>query len=170
MSTVRQAEFRDPLVLRIATFLREIGLEIVAGAIAEPTVLPGITVSHGRLVVDEVRLKYPGDLLHEAGHLAVAPPAQRGAFHRNVGNDGAEEMMAICWSYAAAIHLGIEPAVVFHAEGYRGGGDYLVGNFAEGHFVGLPMLQWVGMTFDAKRAAENGVCPYPHMLRWLREQ
>ena len=173
MSTFRpddNQEFRDPLVLRMVAFLRGIGLEVGAGTIAEPTVLPGVTVEQGRLVIDELRLKYPGDVLHEAGHLAVAPPAQRDALDRNVGNDGAEEMMAIGWSYAAALHLGIDPAIVFHADGYRGGGDYLVRNFLEGHFIGLPMLQWVGMTFDEKRATENGARAYPHMQSWLREQ
>ena len=29
------------------------------------------------LVVDLAKLKYPGDLLHEAAHLAVAPPEFR---------------------------------------------------------------------------------------------
>jgi len=26
----------------------------------------------------------------------------------------------------------------------------------------------MGLTFDAKRAAEEGAQPYPHMQRWLR--
>ena len=162
--------FRDPLTGRIVDFLRRIGLTVHAGAIPEPTVLPGIKVDHGALVVDEARLKFPGDLLHEAGHLAVVNPARRAAMHRDVGNNGAEEMCAIAWSYAAALHLGINPALVFHAEGYRGGGASILENFAQKRTFGVPMLQWAGMTFEDKQARQHGVAAFPHMRRWLRDQ
>ncbi len=162
--------FRDPLTARIVDFLRHIGLAVHAGEIPEPTVLPGITVDHGALVVDEARLRFPGDLLHEAGHLAVVDPARRAAMHRDVGNDGAEEMSAIAWSYAAALHLGINPAIVFHADGYRGGGASILENFNQGRCFGVPMLQWAGMTWDDKQARLQGVAPFPHMRRWLRDQ
>jgi hypothetical protein len=41
----------------------------------------------------------------------------------------AEEMMANCWSYAACVHLKLNPYFVFHEEGYRGGGSYIANNF-----------------------------------------
>ncbi len=88
---------------------------------------------------------------------------------RDVGSDPAEEMMAIAWSYAAAVHLRIDPAIVFHAAGYRGGGANLRDAFSRGGGVGVPMLQFYGMTFDRKRAAEEGVPAYPCMRYWLRE-
>jgi len=163
------AVFTDPLVERIAAFLREIGLEVRSGTVGEGTALPGITIDRGILVVDEARMLYPGDLLHEAGHLAVAPPARRTAFRHDVGNDPAEEMMAIAWSYAAALYLKIDPAIVFHADGYRGGGPSIVENFSAGHYFGVPMLDYVGMAVDIDRARREGLMPYPHMRRWLRE-
>src|SRR5258708_1523489 len=57
----------------VLDFLRGIGLAVSIGEIEGPTVLPGIRVVAGGLVVDPARLKHPGDLLHEAGHLAVMP-------------------------------------------------------------------------------------------------
>jgi hypothetical protein len=42
-------------------------------------------------------------------------------------------------------------------------------NFAQGHYVGVPMLQWVGMTLEPRPAQEQGLQPYPHMLHWLRQ-
>jgi hypothetical protein len=121
------------------------------------------------LVFDPARLLHPGDLLHEAGHLAVMTPERRRMAHHSAGKRAAEEMMAIAWSYAAAIHLQLDPAIVFHAAGYRGGSAALIDNFAHGRYIGVPTLQWLGMTADAKRAPDLGVAPYPAMIRWLND-
>jgi hypothetical protein len=160
--------FHDPLCDRIVRFIRHIGLTVRAGEAPPPTVLPGILVEHGALLIDEPRLCFPGDLLHEAGHLAVVPPARRAAMHHDVGSDGAEEMMAIAWSYAAALHIGIDPAIVFH-DAYRSGGTAILEAFTGGRGFGAPMLQWVGLTFDAAHACRHGARAFPHMRRWVRE-
>jgi hypothetical protein len=159
----------NPVTARIAGFLALIGLNTEPAALAEPTFLDGLTIRHGTLLVDESRLTYPGDLLHEAGHLAVTPGEKRAQVHHNAGVDPGEEMMAIAWSYAAALHLAIDPAVVFHSGGYRGGGQAIVDNFAQGRYFGVPLLQWIGLTADKSSAALLGVPPYPHMLKWLRD-
>jgi hypothetical protein len=161
--------FPNPLTATIVEFLTGIGLPVRAGSIPEPTVLPGIKVESGGLVIDEAKLTYPGDLLHEAGHLAVVPAARRGQLHLHVGKNGGEEMMAIAWSYAAALHIGLDPAVVFHEGGYRGGSQSILDNFREGRYFAVPTLQWIGLTVEPKRAQELGVPPYPHMLKWLRD-
>jgi hypothetical protein len=152
---------------RITAFLEAIGLPCRPGAITEPTVLPGIRIENGGLVYDTRALLYPGDLLHEAGHLAVMSPERRLRARPNVGKYAAEEMMAIAWSYAAAVHLDLDPAVVFHGDGYRGGAASLIESFASQPSVGVPMLQWLGMTRDDRTAAAAGVAPYPAMTRWL---
>jgi hypothetical protein len=68
-----RGEFRDPVTQKIADFIVDIGLELVREPIDEETFLPGILIRNGAMVVDEGRLNYPGDLLHEAGHLALSP-------------------------------------------------------------------------------------------------
>src|SRR5579883_3457209 len=103
-----------PLNAQIVQFLTDIGLTVRPGKVPNDAFLPGIAIMHGELLFDEVRMLYPGDLLHEAGHLAVLSPRQRKCIHLNVGSDPGEEMAAIAWSYAAALHLAIDPAVVFH--------------------------------------------------------
>jgi hypothetical protein len=164
------AHVDEPLTRRIVAFLADIGLALRRAEIVEPAILPGILVEHGALLFDPARLRFPCDLLHEAGHLAVVPPERRAAMHRNVGDDPAEEMMAIAWSYAAAVHLGIDPALLFHDEyKYNGGGRAILAAFTDGGGFGVPMLQWVGMTLDAGRARAEGSEPYPYMRRWLRE-
>lgn len=157
------------LIDRITGFFNAIGLPCRSGEITEATFLPGITIEHGSLVFDPGKLTYPGDLLHEAGHLAVMPPERRRRAHQTVGKFAAEELGAITWSYAAAVHLLIDPAVVFHPDGYRGGSQSLIDNFAKGRFIGVPLLQWLGMTADAKTAADMGGSPYPVMLKWINE-
>jgi hypothetical protein len=156
-----RSEFADPTIAKIAAFIREAGIPVEHGAAPEG-LLPGIAVRRGGLVVDEPRLAHPGDLLHEAGHLAVADPDLRAELD-DVGDDPAEEMAALAWSYAAARHLGLDAAVVFHAHGYRGGGAALVSAFKRPGGPGVPMLQWWGMT-----NGPDGDPPFPHMLRWLR--
>jgi hypothetical protein len=161
--------FAEPVTARIVDFLREIGVEVEACDLPDPCFLPGVRVDRGRLLVDEARLLYPGDLLHEAGHVAILTAAERGERHGDVGADLGEEIGAIAWSYAAAMHLGLDPAVVFHEHGYRGASGGFLDNFRHGRYVGVPLLQWMDLTRDAKRAREEGVAPYPHMLRWLRD-
>jgi hypothetical protein len=156
-----------PVTGRIAGFLTEIGLTLRWELIEEPTRLPGIKIDRGSLLVDGARLRYPGDLLHEGGHLAVIPAEERMQLVGDAGSDPAREMMAMAWSYAAVRHLGLDPSVVFHEGGYSDGSRSLLANFSEGRYVAVPVLQWLGMTVDAARGAELGIEPYPRMLKWL---
>jgi hypothetical protein len=80
-----------------------------------------------------------------------------------------DEIAAQTWSYAAAVHLGLPPEIVFHPAGYKGSAEKLMEIFSEGK-AGIPLLQWMGLTMDAKRGAVEGVAPYPKMIHWLREE
>ena len=158
--------FADPLTERLATFVRGIGLELRAATLPPDTFLPGLDIRDGAILVDEARLAHPGDILHEAGHLAVADPAERNA--PRLSRTPGDEMTAIAWSYAALRYLGVDPAIVFHSEGYKGGSDALIENFSAGRYVGVPLLQLYGMSCEPRLAAEKSVPPFPSMLRWLR--
>ena len=159
------AKFADPLTERFAEFVRNIGIEVRPASLPDSTFLPGLHISHGAILVDEACLTYPGDILHEAGHIAVADPAERTA--PTLSPSGGDELTTIAWSYAAARHLGIDPALVFHAA-FKGGGASIVANFNTGNYFGVPLLQLYGMSCEPQRAAEAGVPPYPHMRRWVR--
>lgn len=152
---------------RIVAFLQHIGLRVQKGTVPGETILPGILVERGGLVYDDGRLAHPGDLLHEAGHLAVLPRIEREALHGDVATGPGEEMAAIAWSWAACVHLRLDHDVLFHPDGYRGGADALIDNFRQQRYVGVPMLEWRGLTDYQRPGAAQSQTRYPLMKRWL---
>lgn len=158
--------FADPMTQRLADFVVGLGIDVRKGQLPDDTFLPGLDIRFGGLVIDEDRLAHPGDILHEAGHIAVAEPQARKA--ERLEPDDGDELAALAWSWAALTHLGLDPAVVFHAHGYRGGSKGLIENFQDGAVIGAPLLQYYGLTLQPRQAADRGVAPFPHMLRWLR--
>ena len=153
-------------------FINDIGIKTVLRQVGSDSFLPGLSIDKGCIIIDEDALKYPGDILHEAGHIAVVPANERSTLDATSiagrPNREAEEMMAIAWSYAACVHLGIDAGFVFHDQGYKGGGSSLADNFKNGHYFGVPMLQWVGMAIERKNAAMPDEPVYPVLLQWLR--
>lgn len=160
---------RQQTTTKIMAFLQEIGIEIRSGAVPADTFLPGILVDGDALVVDEAKLKYPGDLLHEAGHLAVAPAEQRKRLFNDVSKQAGDELAALAWSWAALKHLDLAPEIVFHANGYKGESAWLIDMFSSGGQMGVPLLQWMGLTAEPHKAAELGMAPFPAMSKWLRD-
>ena len=157
----------DPLAARLVAFAREIGIPVRLGDLPSPTFLPALDIRHGTIWIDETKGLCPGDILHEAGHLAVADAEQRA--RPTLSPDGGDEMAAIAWSWAAACHLRLAPEVLFHPAGYKGGSAALIDAFSSGRFFGVPLLQYHGMTIEPRRAVERGLPPFPHMLRWVRD-
>ena len=165
--------FQNDLTRKIAGFLNDIGLRAIPAKLDGKTFLPGILVQNGQLLVDEEKLAFPGDLLHEAGHLAVAPAHLRACLSDEIivpeVNLDVLETQAIAWSYAACRHLELDPRIVFHENGYKGQSESLLLNFSLGVFVGLSGLEENGMAFSEGKARESGVLPFPEILKWLRD-
>lgn len=165
--------FKNETTRKIAEFVREIGLPVRTARLEQPTFLPGIEVENGAILIDEDRLTHPGDILHEAGHLAVAPAALRPTLSGEVDLPGSNadviETFAIAWSYAAIVGLGLDPGVVFHRDGYQGRAEVLKNNYELGIYIGANGLVEMGLTLVGANAAAAGVAPYPHMIKWLRD-
>jgi len=157
---------------KVIDFLHQIGIETSEVSLKnEVCFLPGFMIKNGKILIDKNEVKYPGDLLHEAAHIAVVPLAERPYLEgENIGNrkdSDAEEMMSIAWSFAACIHLNISPHFVFHEHGYKGGGASIVENFESGNWFGVPVLQWLGMTTMSKDSKDQK--GYPEMIKWVRD-
>lgn len=167
-------EDKDKLLTSITTFLNEIGISTTFSAIEENTFLPGILINRGTLTIDKQKLTYPGDLLHEAGHIAVMTSAERNQLAGDVGKQKehseayGEEIAAILWSYAALRHLELDPAIVFHPNGYKDAAAMYIENFSSGNFIGLPLLEWMGLC-NSPQQVNNSLPVFPKMKKWLRD-
>ncbi|WP_020408652.1 hypothetical protein [Hahella ganghwensis] len=151
---------------QITGFLNSVGINTRFSQLEIPTFLPGLYIEQGKLVIDVDRLTYPGDMLHEAGHIAVTPPDKRplltGDVHR-CGHGPAEEMAAIAWSWAALKNMALPADILFHPEGYKGGSQNYIEAFESHNYFGYPMLVYWGLTNNPDES--DG---FPKMLQWVR--
>ncbi|HFQ4904134.1 TPA: hypothetical protein ACGU4V_005043 [Vibrio vulnificus] len=157
---------------KIMGFLTQIGVPFERASIEQKTFLPGLHLHHGVLQIDLDKLAFAGDILHEAGHIAVCEPQERQFLHGDIYKNGllngresqlmhGEEMAATAWAVAAVTHLGLPLNLVFHEEGYRGGSNSLIDAFSQGKGFGFPLLVAWEMV-----DSEKG---YPYMQKWIRE-
>ena len=157
----------------IFAFLARIGLPVTEETLAADTFLPGISLRAGSLIADPDTLLWPGDLLHEAGHLAVLPAALRNDAHNDAPNYAevafAGELEAMAWAYAAAVELALPMEVLIHDGGYRGKARDLLQMYTYGVYPGLRGLCESGMTAAHGFTPDCGPVQYPRMLRWLRD-
>ena len=157
---------------RICDFLTEIQLPFRFHEVEENTFLPGLKTVKGTLYIDNEKLLYPGDILHEAGHIAVCEPIFRDQLHEDVYKNGlkngrekqamhGEEIAATAWSFAAMRHLNLPIEIVFHEKAHKGASASLIDAFNNGGLYGQPLLSAWDMT-----CPEQG---FPKMQKWIRD-
>jgi hypothetical protein len=159
---------KEVIIQQFCLFFKSIGLEVIEETFEETTFLPGLKIRNGALIYCKEKLLHPGDMMHEAGHIAVTVAAERASLNDNVTandkNKEGEELAVMLWTYAVCLHLKMDPAIVFHEEGYKGESEWLLENFNAKTFIGLPLLVWMGMT--AYPVDDTG---FPIMVKWLRD-
>lgn len=163
---------REKLLTKMTDFLDQIGIGYKFEEMNEDTFLPGLKIERGILLIDESKLKYVGDILHEAGHIALLPPSIREVLSGSLENQPepeGTEMAVIAWTYAACKAIGIPAQIVIHEEGYKGGASSIIKNFDEGCYFGVPILQWLGMTVEKKHSTMPDQDVFPKMSFWVRK-
>jgi hypothetical protein len=158
--------------LAIKKFLNSIGIPIVEKTLPDDTFLPGIRLEHGSLAIDLSTLKYVGDMLHEAGHIACMAPSKRAITIANAGDDAGEEIASQAWSYAAALVADVPLDVLFHKDGYKGDAEWLRQHYQNGDLAGVPLLQWFGLTNmppEPSQNSEPNTAYFPEMASWIRQ-
>lgn len=160
--------FENQLTQKIVDFIQSIGIEVRKETISEKTFLPGILINKGAMIIDEERLLYEGDLLHEAGHIATLTPEKRVEVYNDVSKNPGDEMATLAWSYAAGRFLDIDPRIIFHDNGYKGESKWLAEHFSTGGDIGVPLLDWMELTISKNMAKEEDET-FPIMKKWIRE-
>ena len=151
------------LINTIVSFLDTIDIIVVEETLPEDTFLPGLSLRGNTIIMDSEQLKYPGDLLHEAGHIATTEEEKRPLIgtpemDANWPCDG-DEIAAILWSYAASKELNLDVEILFHPDGYKNDSEWLIEQFTDKNYIGLPLLQWMDLC-----TTED----FPKMKKWLR--
>ena len=161
-ATLADCTWQEPggldAALAIGAFLGQVGIDLRIVPVSGTQFLPGIVLDDGAIVIDPSVPCHPGDLLHEAGHLAVVPAENR-VLMGAVDDNGGDEMAAIAWSVAACRACGLDLDVLFHPAGYKGGSNNMIADWSSGQPYGVPLLAWYGMTSSEA---------FPAMTRWLR--
>jgi hypothetical protein len=167
-------------------FLEEIGIHVVPRP-GTSGFLHGVAIERGCCIAIDFKVYGAfGNLMHEAGHLAVVPSQFRGHVYGNtdvvLGSimdqyfdkldwlGGPEPLVmrallqageteAQAWSYAAAVHTGLDPCIVFDDKIQEGFGDVLLGLAVNSHF-GINGMQAAGMT------TKN---TFPKMIKWVQD-
>jgi hypothetical protein len=155
---------------RCIAFVESVGIGVRARREGEVLDQPieGLAIKDGAIVIDPEVPIWPGDFLHEAGHIAVTEADRRSTLSE-LEADRDEELMAIAWSYAATRECGMTLRQLFNPEGYRDQAKFAGDCYALGRFDGADGLARYGMTIlDLQEALANGLPSYPNMIRWLR--
>lgn len=153
----------DKTTATITQFLHSININVVEKELPKDCFLPGLSILGNTVLIDPKQLKYPGDILHEAGHIAVTENTLRpliGTKEMEVTwpTEG-EEIAAILWSFSACTHLQLPLEIVFHPEGYKGSSKWLMDRFTNKNYIGLPLLEWMGLCTKKE---------FPRMKKWVR--
>lgn len=157
---------------KVLSFLSEIGINVFEKEL-DDTFLPGLSLGPNCLYIDYDKLLYPGDILHEAGHLAVTSAQERAVagtaeMSAEWPTQG-EEIAAMLWSFAAVSYLKLPIEFVFHPNGYKDQSEWLISNYTNENYIGLPFLEWTGLSLGKDRALVEGKEAFPIMLKWIRD-
>ena len=85
----------------------------------------------------------------------------------STSNPNSNNNVSIEYSITCNDDKGQEAKFVFHEHGYKGGGNAIVKNFEEGNYIGVPVLQWIGMTTTSPENDDE--IPFPAMKKWMRD-
>ncbi|WP_157740770.1 hypothetical protein [Mucilaginibacter xinganensis] len=145
----------SPVINTITQFLQFAGIGFAFRDIETESFLPGLELEDGKIIIDTKKLLHPGDILHEAGHLATLPSDIRCSVSGRLPDTDMHrsgELMALAWSYAACLFTGIDPQIVFHEHGYKGESENILQNFKAGRYLAVPGLELRGMTYGKKKS------------------
>ena len=153
----------DKTTATIIQFLHSININVVEKELPKDCFLPGLSILGNTVLIDPKQLTHPGDILHEAGHIAVTENKKRDLIGSKemaaTWPTEGEEIAAILWSFSACTHLKLPLDIVFHPNGYKGNSKWLMEQFNNNNYIGLPLLAWMDLC---------SIEAFPSMKKWVR--
>jgi len=179
----------DRLLRKVARWLTKIGLKVEQGTRFEVPFNVGIWIEDGGLIYDPAEA-HPGNLLHDAGHLAIIPsiirPLAKGDIIASIEQpieayldshqDAFEKLPedpiaraclqcgdaeAIAWAYAAAIAARVDPWLTCE-QGFSNRND------AEHIYRGLQVGAHLGVNGLRAAGFIERVDDFPRLTKWVQ--
>jgi hypothetical protein len=180
-------------------FINSIGISIIMADTSSATLnksfLENVRISQGGLIVDMARV-FPGDILHEAAHLAIIPQHFRAlavddldevnramSAYLEANSEGlmsypedqlcrailqSGETEATAWQYAAAQAMGLPDEWLFPSHAYDGTAKDILDSLRYRQYLGINGLQAAGWTVQRKHPYKQMPVPvYPELAFWL---
>ncbi|MCC5612526.1 hypothetical protein LC612_38995 [Nostoc sp. CHAB 5834] len=185
---------REYWVAKAIEFVQGLGLPVTITEDADltDTFIPYVRVEAGGLTISGA--VFPGDILHEAGHLAVIPgdfrplavdslSAVMDAMTKYIENNPhgltqwpedplsrailqSGEAEATAWQYAAAQAIGLPDEWLFPADSYDGGSAHVLQDLKTRTYLGVNGLQAAGWTVQRKQEYRESAV-FPALNFWL---
>lgn len=152
------------------------------------TFLPHIRIEYGELVVSP-RRAFPGDILHEAGHIALLPRRLRiyalddlqqalqmgseilrqpdcSAYTQAAIRLSASDAAVTAWQFAAHKKIGLPKALLFPLQSYGGQENLIYVSLDHNNYVGINELTKAGLTMHSEQM-NLGAPVFPQLKSWL---
>lgn len=185
--------------LAILDFLNGIGIvarAVPPSAAMSQTFTPHVLIRNGQIDAD-IENVFPGDILHEAGHVAVIPapfrPLASGnlsaafkAMHSYLDENPrglqtypedpicrailqCSDTEATAWQYAAAIEVGLPEHLLFPEGSYQGYAEENLTRLKDSQHFGINGLQAAGWTVLRAFPSSSRAMPpvFPKLAFWL---
>jgi len=180
---------------RAIEFVRSIGIPVSTTDSEEvaSAFVPYCRVKGGGLMVNPEKV-FPGDIIHEAGHIAVIPsrfrPSASGTFGKSLremkdymdananaigrfpedptlrGIMQSGEAEATAWQYAAAQHIGLPDEWLFPPGSFEGNGEENLMRLKANSYMGINGLQAAGWT-KVREISRLELPTFPKLAFWL---
>ncbi|MGF1700382.1 hypothetical protein L4D09_08725 [Photobacterium makurazakiensis] len=153
----------------VTEFIQDIGLTIIEKKQGETSTESHCWIKAGRIYFQHQpnREVKTGEILFMAALIAITPEEERFRLSCAKCNDNHDNMMALAWCWAAIHHLELSIDILLYS--FSNAPCYQVlERWSECRFLGVPLLQNVGMTVEPTCRNVDSNTTFPKMLRWVR--
>ncbi len=190
-----EVEIESSSLSSVLRFLSDIGLPFKEVSGVQGFLGAGVCIDCGCLLVDKLTAR-PSAVLHEAAHVAIVPARYRRLMRgslfesfRIMAKDWAmmglapdhpfsramiqaSDPEATAWSWAAGVHIGLDPREIIEDADYAGEGESMRWSLHSNSYVGIQGLKHAGFCEVCPNPYRPGHAEqtvYPRLRVWLQD-